>query len=62
MIRRRTAEAGFKRRLGRHTWRGTEITNYLERGGMLENARAVHENPRTTKLYDRRAMGSVQTK
>jgi integrase len=56
MIRRRTAEAGFKRRLGCHTWRATGITAYLLGGGSLENAQAMaaHESPRTTKLYDRR--------
>jgi site-specific recombinase XerD len=56
MIRRRTGEAGFKRRLGCHTWRATGITAYLLGGGSLENAQAMaaHESPRTTKLYDRR--------
>jgi site-specific recombinase XerD len=56
MIRRRTAEAGFTRRLGCHTWRATGITAYLLGGGSLENAQAMaaHESPRTTKLYDRR--------
>jgi site-specific recombinase XerD len=55
MIRRRTAEAGFKSRLGCHVFRATGITAYLERGGTLENeqAMAAHESPRTTKLYDR---------
>jgi integrase/recombinase XerD len=55
MIRRRTAEAGFKNRLGCHVFRATGITAYLERGGTLENAQAMaaHESPRTTKLYDR---------
>jgi site-specific recombinase XerD len=56
MIRRRTAEAGFKRKLGCHTCRATGITAYLLGGGSLENAQAMaaHESPRTTKLYDRR--------
>jgi integrase/recombinase XerD len=55
MIRRRTAEAGLKGRLGCHTFRATGITAYLEAGGSLENAQAMaaHESPRTTKLYDR---------
>jgi integrase len=55
MIRRRTAEAGLKNRLGCHVFRATGITAYLERGGSLENAQAMaaHESPRTTKLYDR---------
>jgi integrase len=40
---------------GCHTFRATGITAYLEAGGTLENAQAMaaHENPRTTKLYDR---------
>ena len=47
MVRRRTAEAGFKIKLGCHVFRVT--------GGTLENAQAMaaHESPRTTKLYDR---------
>jgi integrase len=55
MIRRRTAEAGFKIRLGCHVFRATGITAYLDKGGTLENAQlmAAHESPRTTKLYDR---------
>ena len=55
MIRRRAAEAGFKKKLGCHVFRATGITAYLEAGGTLENARAMaaHESPRTTKLYDR---------
>jgi len=56
MLRRRTAEAGFKRELGCHTCRATGITAYLPGGGSLENAQAMaaHESPRTTKLYDLR--------
>ena len=38
MIRRRTAEAGFKIKLGCHVFRATGITAYLEKGGTLENA------------------------
>jgi site-specific recombinase XerC len=55
MIRRRTAEAGFKVKLGCHVFRATGITACLEAGGTLENAQAMaaHESPRTTKLYDR---------
>ena len=53
MIRRRTADAGFKVKLGCHVFRATGITAYLEAGGTLENAQAMaaHESPRTTKLY-----------
>jgi hypothetical protein len=55
MIRRSTAEAGFENRLGCRVFPATGITAYLEGGGSLENAQAMaaHENPRTTKLYDR---------
>jgi integrase/recombinase XerD len=55
MIRRRTADAGFRVKLGCHVFRATGITTYLEAGGTLENAQAMaaHESPRTTKLYDR---------
>jgi len=55
MVRRRTAEAGYKVKLGCHVFRATGITAYLEAGGTLENAQvmAAHESPRTTKLYDR---------
>jgi integrase len=55
MVRRRTATAGFKVKLGCHVFRATGITAYLEAGGTLENAQAMaaHESPRTTKLYDR---------
>ncbi|MGA8755805.1 MAG: hypothetical protein WB611_05665 [Stellaceae bacterium] len=55
MVPRRTAEAGFKVKLGCHVFRATGITAYLEAGGTLENAQAMaaHESPRTTKLYDR---------
>jgi integrase/recombinase XerD len=56
IIRRRTAEAGFKIKLSCHVFRATGITAYLEAGGTLEKAQAMaaHESPRTTKLYDRR--------
>jgi integrase len=48
-IRRRTAKAGFKQKLGCHVFRATGITAYLENA----QAMATHESPRTTKLYDR---------
>ena len=55
MVRRRTADAGFRVKLGCHVFCATGITAYLEAGGTLENAQpmAAHESPRTTKLYDR---------
>jgi hypothetical protein len=42
-------------RRGRHAFRATGITAYIEAGGSLENAQAMaaHESPRSTKLYDR---------
>jgi integrase len=50
MVRRRTAEAGFKIKLGCHVFRATGITAYLEAGGTLENAQAMaaHESPSRT--------------
>jgi hypothetical protein len=39
MIRRRAAEAGFKRKLGCHGFRATGITAYLDAGGILETLR-----------------------
>jgi site-specific recombinase XerD len=59
MVRRRTAEAGLKGKLGCHVFRATGITAYLDAGGTLENAQAMaaHESPRTTKLYDRTGDG-----
>jgi hypothetical protein len=41
MIRRRTANVGFRVKLGRHVFRATGITAYLEAGGTLENAQAM---------------------
>jgi hypothetical protein len=39
MVRRRSAEAGFKTKLGCHVFRATGITAYLEAGGALEKPR-----------------------
>jgi hypothetical protein len=41
MVHRRTAEAGFKGKLGCRVFRATGITAYLEAGGTLENAQAM---------------------
>jgi integrase len=56
MVRRCTAEADLKGKLGCHVFRATGITAYLEAGGTLENAQAMaaHDSPRTTKLYEHR--------
>src|SRR4051794_31189184 len=55
MIQRRAKTAGIQTHIGNHTFRATGITIYLLNGGTLEKAQqmAAHENPRTTKLYDR---------
>jgi integrase/recombinase XerD len=47
--------AGIETRICNHTFRAMGITIYLLNGGTLEKAQqmAVHESPRTTKLYDR---------
>lgn len=41
--------------IGNHSFRASWITVYLADGGMLERAKAnaMHESPRTTKLYSR---------
>jgi integrase len=41
MIQRRAAELGMKVKIGRHTFRATGITAYLEAGGTLENVQAM---------------------
>ena len=41
MVRRRTADAGFRVKLGCHVFRATGITADLEAGGTLENAQAM---------------------
>ena len=48
MVRRRTADAGFRVKLGCHVFRATGISAYIEAGGTLENAQAMagHESSR----------------
>jgi site-specific recombinase XerD len=55
MVRRRALAAGIMAPIGNHSFRATGITAYLSNGGSLVHAQAmaVHESPRTTKLYDR---------
>jgi integrase len=55
MTRHRATAAGIAAPIGCHTFRATGITAHLANGGALKHAQemAVHENPRTTKLYDR---------
>ena len=59
MIQRRTKQAGIKTAgIGNHSFRGTGITAYLSNpDAKLEHAQrmAGHANPKTTRLYDRRA-------
>jgi hypothetical protein len=54
-VRRGTAEAGLKGKLGCHVLRGTGITAYSRPAARSKTAQAMaaHESPRTTKLYDR---------
>jgi site-specific recombinase XerD len=54
MARRRTAEAGFKIKLGCHVFRATGITAYLEAGGTLET-------PKPWRLTRARAQPSSTT-
>ena len=56
MIQRRARAAGFKTKIGNHTFRATGITTYLKNSGKLEHAQAManHSSTRTTELYDRR--------
>ena len=56
MIKRQAKAAGLPPEVCCHTFRATGITEYLKNGGELEKAQeiAAHEDPRTTKLYDRR--------
>ena len=50
IIQRRAAVAGFKTRIGNHTFRATDITAYLKNRGKLEIAQHIanHESLRTT--------------
>ena len=54
MIKRRAKAVGLPETTRCHTFRATAITNYLQNGGSLENARALaaHESSQTTRLYD----------
>ena len=56
IISRRAEQAGIKTKIGCHTFRATDITEYLRNGGKLEIAQqmANHESARTTGLYDPR--------
>jgi integrase/recombinase XerD len=55
MVKRRSLTPHIGSRICCHSFRATDITNFLQNGGSLENAQAIaaHESPRTTKLYDR---------
>ncbi len=55
LVQRRAKDVGLGSAITNHSFRATGITAYLANGGALEMAQtiAAHENPRTTKLYDR---------
>ncbi len=55
MVRRRARDAEIRTEIGNHTFRATGITNYMQNGGELQEAKkmAAHESARTTGLYDR---------
>ena len=57
MIQRRALDAGIATDINCHTFRATGITEFLNQGGTIEQARliAAHEVSRTTQLYDRRS-------
>lgn len=56
MVQRRQADTGLETDICCHTFRATGITNFLERGGTVDEAQKIanHESSRTTGLYDRR--------
>lgn len=56
MLKRRFAAAGLGERYSAHSFRVTTITDLLEQDVPLEDVQklAGHEDPRTTRLYDRR--------
>jgi len=56
IVKERCAKAELPESICNHTFRGTGITVFLQKGGSLEAAQdmANHSDPRTTKLYDRR--------
>ena len=55
VVKRRCTAAGLPVDICCHSFRGSGITLYLQKGGSLEHAQkmAGHADPRTTKLYDR---------
>jgi len=57
MVKRRCAAVGLPASICNHSFRGTGITIFLEKGGTLETAQqlAGHADIRTTRLYDRRS-------
>ena len=58
MVKARARAAGLPESTCCHTFRATNITDYLRNYGTLKNAQqmANHSSPGTTKLYDRGAM------
>ena len=56
MVRRYASDASIATRIRCHTFRATDITDYLTNGGRIEVAQrmAGHSHVKTTGLYDRR--------
>lgn len=55
IVKRRCLAATLPSDICCHSFRGSGITLYLQKGGSLEHAQkiAAHADPRTTRLYDR---------
>ena len=55
VVKRRCATANLPVDICCHSFRGSGITLYLQKGGNLEHAQKIagHADPRTTRLYDR---------
>lgn len=63
MVKRRVKQAGLSSQVTNHSFRGTDITNFLKNDGDLETAAwiAGHADVRTTKLYDLRQQVITQS-
>jgi integrase len=55
LIQTRARAVGIKKRIGCHSFRGTELKAYMNSGGTIEIAQRIagHAQPTTTKIYDR---------
>jgi len=54
MIKRQALHADLPGEISNHSFRGTEITDFLRNGGDLETAARIagHESARATQLYN----------